>query len=335
MVLRMKKFKRLSLEEREMILALLNQGLSNRKIAAQLGRASSTINREINRFPSKMEYSPSKAHGLFKKEEFKRGRKRLFDERPELFQEVMDNLIQRLSPEQISKKMKREHANEPLKWMSHETIYRFIYAQPRGTLKKVLTSFLRRKRRLRRDRSAIHARRGQIPNAISISERPKEVDSRQIPGHWEGDLIIGKNHKSALGTLVERTTRFLVLVPIKGKDSKSVVESFSNVFKEVDPEMRKTMTYDRGLEMAEHEELTKDTGVAVYFCDPNSPWQRGTNENTNGLIRDYFPKGTDFNKITLEEIKFVQNQMNERPRKVLDWDSPKERFKKLGEALKS
>lgn len=329
----MKKFTRLSLEEREQIFALVNQGKTNRQIASLLNRANSTINREIQRCGSKESYSPSKAHKLVEKESPKRGRKRILDDRPDVLKEVFEHLFKNLSPEQISRKMKKEHANAPLKWISHESIYRYIYATPKGNLKKILISYLRKRRRLRKNRHSIHARRGQIQNATSISKRPKEVDSREVPGHWEGDLIIGKNHKSALGTLVERTTRFLLLVPIKGKDSKSVVEAFGEIFKEVDVKMRQSMTYDRGLEMAEHEALTEDTGVKVYFCDPNSPWQRGTNENTNGLLRQYFPKGTDFTKISLEELKYVQDEMNERPRKVLDWSTPKEMFKKLGEAL--
>ena len=156
-----------------------------------------------------------------------------------------------------------------------------------------------------------------------------------MPGHWEGDLIIGKNHKSALGTLVERTTRLTILVPVKGKDAKTVREAFAEVFSEIDPEMKKSMTYDRGVEMAEHRVLTEQTGVKVYFADPSSPWQRGTNENTNGLIRQYFPKGTDFSKVSLKEIKFAQDRLNNRPRKVLNWSTPLEAFKKLSGALKN
>jgi len=266
--------------------------------------------------------------------EKEKGRKKILDIRPEVFEEVFKRLFQKLSPEQISKKIKKEFADEPLRWISHESIYKYIYAFPRGELRKLFTSYLRTKRKLRRDRSNIHARRGQIPDATPISERPQEVDSRQVPGHWEGDLIVGKNHKSALGTLVERTTRLVILVPIRGKDAKTVREAFSEVFQEIDPNLRLSMTYDRGLEMAEHKILTKETGVKVYFADPNSPWQRGTNENTNGLIRQYFPKGTDFNKISIEEIKFAQEELNNRPRKVLDWESPKDEFKKLIGALK-
>mgnify|MGYP002633389915 CR=1 FL=1 len=329
------KYKRLSLEEREQIHALINQGKTNREVATVLNRAHSTVSRELKRCKTKFEYSPSKAHKHARGKDPERGRRKIFDIQPELLLKVYDQLIQHLSPEQISQKLKKEHADEPVKWISHESIYKYIYAFPRGELRKIFTSFLRSKRRLRRDRSHIHAKRGQIPDALSISERPSEVDNREVPGHWEGDLIIGKNHKSALGTLVERTTRLVILVPIKGRDAKSVRESFVDIFQEIDPQMRKSMTYDRGLEMAEHKILTEETGVQVYFADPRSPWQRGTNENTNGLLRQYFPKKTDFSKVSIEEIKFAQNQLNDRPRKVLNWESPKEAFKKLIGALES
>jgi len=329
------KYKRLSIEEREQILALVNQGKSNREIAESIQRSHSTICRELKRCGTKYEYSPTKAHQKARKKDDLRGRKRIIDSRPEAFEKALEKLFKKLSPEQISQTLKKEYADEPLKWISHETIYRYIYAFPRGELRKVFTSYLRRKRKLRQSRSNSHERRGQIPNAIPISERPKEVDTREVPGHWEGDLIIGKNHKSALGTLVERTSRFVILVPIKGRDAKSVRESFAEVFQEIDPKMKLSMTYDRGREMAEHVILTEETGVKVYFADPSCPWQRGTNENMNGLIRQYFPKRTDFTKVTIEEIKFAQNELNERPRKVLNWETPKETFKKLVGALES
>ena len=329
------KYKRLTIEEREQIHALVNQGKSNREIAISLKRSHTTISKELKRCGTKYEYSPTKADKKARKQNVHRGRKRIIDDRFHVLEEVFTKLLQKLSPEQISRTLKKEYADEPLQWISHETIYRYIYAIPRGELKKVFISYLRRQRRLRKSRSSSHDRRGQIPNATPISERPKEVETRQVPGHWEGDLIIGKNHKSALGTLVERTSRFLILIPIQGKDAKSVRESFEHVFNEIDPNMKLSMTYDRGHEMAEHVMLTEATGVKVYFADPNSPWQRGTNENTNGLIRQYFPKGTDFNKLTIEEIKYVQNELNERPRKVLDWENPKTIFKKLAGAIET
>jgi IS30 family transposase len=330
------KYKRLTIEEREQIHALVNQGKTNREISSVLNRSHTTISRELKRCGTKYEYSPSKAHNKARKLDSLRGRKKAIDISPELFADIYKRISLRNSPEQISEALKKESPDDPKKWLSHESIYKYIYAFPRGELRKTFTDFLRSKRKLRQDRSNVHSRRGGIPDATSISERPKEVESREVPGHWEGDLIIGKNHKSALGTLVERTTRYVILVPIPGKkDAKSVREAFSQVLNEIDPSVRLTMTYDRGLEMAEHKILTEETGVKVYFADPSSPWQRGTNENTNGLIRQYFPKKTDFSKVTLEEIKFAQNQLNERPRKVLDWDCPKNAFKKLVGALES
>ena len=326
------QYTRLTLEEREKIHALVHQGMTKRAIATELGRSHSTIVRELKRC-KEGEYSPSKAHKHARKLDTERGRKRIFELSPEVVMEAMTLLSSNLSPEQISQTMKKEHANKPLKWISHESVYKYIYAFPRGELRKAFTCHLRRRRKQRQNRSNIHKRRGQIPDAIPISERPAEVESRAVPGHWEGDLIIGKNHKSALGTLVERTSRLVLLVPLKGKDAKTVRESFADIFSEVEPSMKKSMTYDRGLEMAEHKTFTEDTGISVYFADPYSPWQRGTNENTNGLIRQYFPKGTDFSKVSLERIKFVQNQLNERIRKGLGWECPKEVFKKLVGAL--
>lgn len=328
-------YKRLTIEERERIHALVNQGKSNRQISLDLKRSHTTIAKELKRCGTKYEYSPSKAHKHAGRLAPERGRKRVLETRPEIFEEVFKKLFERNSPEQISRSFKKEYADEPLKWISHETIYRYIYAFPRGELRKLFTSFLRSQRRLRRNRSNAHSRRGQILDATPIAERPKEVDERRVPGHWEGDLIIGKNHKSALGTLVERKTRLVLLVPIKGKDAKSVKDAFAEVFQEIDPSLRLSMTYDRGLEMAEHKALTEETGVKVYFADPHSPWQRGTNENTNGLIRQYFPKGTDFSKVSIEEIKLAQHQLNHRPRKVLDWETPFKEFKKLVGALES
>ncbi len=311
------KYKRLTLEEREQIHALVNQGKSNRMIAIALKRAHTTIARELKRCKTRYEYSPSKAHKQASQISPSRGRKPIIEERPAVLYEAMKKLIADLSPEQISKTFKMEYADEPLRWISHETIYKYIYATPKGELRKAFTEHLRRKRRLRKDRSCAHRQRGQIIEPISISERPEEVNNRSVPGHWEGDLIIGKNHKSALGTLVERKTRLVILVPLKGKDAKTVRESFACVFEEIEPGMKESMTCDRGLEMAEHKALTEQTGVKVYFADPYSPWQRGTNENTNGLIRQYFPKGTDFTKVTLEQIKLAQHRLNNRPRKIL------------------
>ena len=213
--------------------------------------------------------------------------------------------------------------------ISHESIYQYLYCLPRGELKKELMKGLRQERKMRLDHKAIHARRQRIQDIISISERPKEVEDRIIPGHWEGDLIVGKLHNSAIGTLVERTTRLTLLVPLIDKDAVSVSKAFALAFKRIPKQFAKTLTYDRGTEMAQHKEFTRKTKIQVYFADPHSPWQRGTNENTNGLIRQYFPKGTDFKTIPLSAIKEAERRLNSRPRKALGFYTPSERFYEL------
>ena len=215
--------------------------------------------------------------------------------------------------------------------VSHESIYTYIYVLPRGELRKELISYLRQGKRGRQRRKRDTDERGKIPNMVSIHERPKEVADRTVPGHWESDLIIGKANASAIGTLVERTTRTTILVPLKAKDAETVRKSFARVVKRLPKEVFRSLTHDRGTEMHEHELFTKDTKVQVYFADPQSPWQRGTNENTNGLIRDFFPKGTDFSTVSNREIKRVQRLLNERPRKALDWRTPNEVFAELFE----
>ena len=188
---------------------------------------------------------------------------------------------------------------------------------------------LRRERKMRISRKAAHLRKPGIKDIISISERPEEVKDRIVPGHWEGDLIIGKMRNNAIGTLVERTTRLTLIVPLKSRDSLEVAKAFALAFKRIPKQFVKTLTYDRGMEMARHKEFTKETKIRVYFADPYSPWQRGTNENTNGLIRQYFPKGTDFSKISISEIKRVEQELNSRPRKILGFYTPSERFYEL------
>ena len=213
--------------------------------------------------------------------------------------------------------------------VSHETIYTYIYILPRGELRKELISYLRQGSEGRRRRYRTTEQRGKISNMVSIHERPEESKDRTIPGHWESDLIVGKDHASAVGTIVERTTRTTLLVPLKAKDAETVRIAFAKAVKHLPKEMMKTITHDRGHEMVQHELFTKGTKIQVYFADPYSPWQRGTNENTNGLIRQFFPRGTDFNTIPNTEIKRVQKLLNERPRKVLNWKTPKEAFKEL------
>ncbi len=205
-------------------------------------------------------------------------------------------------------------------------LYTYLYVLPRGELKKEILAYLRQKRRLYRNRKLSHEKRGQIPDMISIDERPKEVEDRSIPGHWEGDLIMGKDHRSALGTLVERTTRWVFLVQLKAKDAESVRKAFAKIMKTLPQNLAKSLTYDRGKEMPEHRHFTQATKIKVYFAHPQSPWERGTNENTNGLIRQFFPKGTDFSKVSSKEIMRAQDLLNERPRAVNNYESPKERI---------
>lgn len=235
----------------------------------------------------------------------------------------------RWSPEQIAQTLKNIYAQDMMMRISHESIYTYLYTLPRGELRKELISYLRQGTEGRKRRKRDTDERGKISNMISIHERPREVATRTVPGHWESDLLVGKENKSAIGTLVERTTRATILVPLPAKDAETVRKEFAKVVHRLPKEMCKSITHDRGTEMKQHELFTKDTTVRVYFADPHSPWQRGTNENTNGLIRQFFPKKTDFSTVTKKELKYAQDLLNERPRKVLNWKTPKEVFEEL------
>lgn len=227
--------------------------------------------------------------------------------------------------------LKDVYAEDMTMRISDESIYRYIYVLPRGELKKRLIKGLRQERKYRRKRrvGAVEETRGKIADMLSIEERPKEVANRIVPGHWEGDLIVGKYKQSAMGTLVERTTRYTLMVSLEAKDAVSVRKAFAREIRILPKDMRKSLTYDQGKEMSEHKRFTLDTGMQVYFAHPGSPWERGTNENTNMLIRQYFPKGTDFRSITVRQIKAAQRQLNERPRKTLNWKTPIESLKEL------
>jgi IS30 family transposase len=210
--------------------------------------------------------------------------------------------------------------------ISHEAIYLFIYLHAKSELKKILIEQLRQKRKFRGNTRRGKDKRTTIKDPLSIDERPLDVKGRLIPGHWEGDLVMGKERMSAIGTLVERTTRTIIIVHLKARDATSVRKAFEKEFKSIPKQMKLSMTYDNGTEMAQHKLFTKNTKIKVYFAHPYSPWERPTNENSNGLIRDYFPKGTDFSLISKKELKRVQNELNERPRNVLNWKTPKEVF---------
>jgi IS30 family transposase len=316
-------------KERERIGLLHAGGASIPAIAQKVSRDPTTIRRELKRSrPRFLPYSPLRAEeDAVKKRQTPRRGKKL--DHPPLWRVVCTKLTLRWSPEQIAHHLMRTYPLDTRMHASHETIYTYIYVLPRGALRKELISYLRQGSRGRQRRKRDTDERGKIPNIISIHERPKEVASRTVPGHWESDLIIGKAHASAIGTLVERTTRTTILVPLKAKDAGTVRREFARVVKRLPKEMMKTLTHDRGSEMYQHELFTKDTKVQVYFADPQSPWQRGTNENTNGLIRQFFPKGTDFTRVSAMEIKRVQRLLNERPREVLGWRTPKEAFQVL------
>lgn len=322
-----KNYCRLSFDEREEISRMLFLGLSLRLISRSLNRHVSTISREVHSSKSnRYFYRAAKAQRLAHKNSKKRrlGKRKLLLN-PQLAKAVQSKIRLFWSPEQIAQWLKREYVENTMH-VSAETIYAYLYVLPRGELKKELIKGLRQERKRRRRRYHKSTRGvGSMPleDMLSIEERPKEVAERSIPGHWEGDILIGgKLQQSALGTLVERTTRTTLLIPLKGKSAKEVRTAFSREIKKLPRKICLSLTYDQGREMAEHKLLTKQTKVKVYFAHPRSPWERGTNENTNGLIRQFFPKGIDFNKISRSEIKKAERLLNERPRKILNWKTP-------------
>ena len=229
--------------------------------------------------------------------------------------------------------LKKAYPTDETMRISHEAIYQYIYVLPRGSLKQLLITSLRQERAYRRGKQKppnTEEKRGKIADMLSIEERPKEVANRTVPGHWEGYLILGKYKRTALGTLVERTTRKVILVPLgKHKDAMSVRKAYATELRKLPKELTKTLTYDQGKEMSEHKQFTIDTGIQVYFAHPASPWERGTNENTNGLLRQYFPKGTEFDTLTRKQIKQVERELNDRPRKVLNGKKPDEVFNSI------
>lgn len=324
-------YTRLSFVEREEISKGIYAREKLSQIAERLNRHPSTITREIARQVKRRRwcYSAVKGNVIAKENRKKSGRVKKIEANPQLLVYIQSGLKKEWSPDEISNRLKLEHPNDLNMRISHESIYQYLYCLARGELKKELMRGLRRERKERLSRFALHSRRSGITDIISISERPEEAEGRIVPGHWEGDLIIGKNHASALGTLVERTTRLTLLVPLKKKDAMSVRIAFAKAFKRIPNKMKKSLTYDRGLEMAQHKLFTEETKIQVYFADPYSPWQRGTNENTNGLIRQYFPKGTDFSKVTLASIRHAEKRLNSRPRKILEYRTPSERFYEL------
>lgn len=326
----MKQYHHLTVLERESLGYQLAQRKKIADIARAMGRHKSTLYREIAQsgFTQGSYRALTGQYAAFQRQQAAKKPQKI-QTNEALTQYIHDHLKLRWSPEQIAKRLKKEYPDEPAMYVSHETIYTYLYVLPKGALKQELLSYLRQKRGGRQKRKSGHQQRTNIPNLISIEERPQVVADRTVPGHWEGDLIVGKDHKSALGTLVERTTRTTILVPLKDKDAQAVRKAFAKELKTLPQQMKLSLTYDRGSEMSEHELFTKQTKMQVYFAHPQSPWERGTNENTNGLVRQFFPKGTDFTKVTRKEIKQVQDLLNGRPRKVLDWQLPFEVFNDL------
>src|SRR5476651_2546788 len=317
-----RNYTHLTTQERAVVMTMLDDQCSIRSIAKRLGRAPSSIGREINRAPGTGAYDANQAH-------LQSGARRIAPRRTPklhrdgaLFMVVRHFLKELWSPQQIANILRVMWPDDSDKTVSHETIYNAIYLHPRGELKRELIACLRHHNQVRKPRSRGTDRRGQIPDMQSIHIRPAEVEDRLIPGHWEGDLIKGASNRSSVGTLVERTTGFVVLAKMDNATTKTVVDSFSLVLNREPAAMRKTMTYDQGREMHGHKILTERTGVQIYFADPHSPWQRGSNENTNGLLRQYMPKGSDLSIYSQDELDAIALELNQRPRARFGFASP-------------
>lgn len=339
-----RSYTHLDCRERAFLQLGLERGETLRSLAERLGRAPSTLSRELarngwrdpSRSPPRRGRPPAaggyggyaalaadrRAHKLAHKP------RRLRRLRPgtALWARVVSLLQTGHAPEQISAILARMYPDEPHARVSHETIYTALYALPRGALRRELLDCLRRRRKRRRPRSQGADRRGRLSNMTSIHLRPPEVDERVLPGHWEGDLIKGARAASVVGTLVERTTLFTTLAKLDSASAEAAVTGFGRVLNRIDAQRRLSLTYDQGKEMAKHEQLSQNTGVAVYFADPHSPWQRGINENTNGLLRDYLPKSADLSAFSQDELDAIAWQLNARPRKSLGWRCPAELF---------
>jgi IS30 family transposase len=330
------RYRRLTNREREEISRGLSAGMTQAGIARRLYRHPATISREIRRNTGSRAGSAYLAFSANRKAAVRAssrrsGKSRLARE-ARLRAYVLTGLRREWSPREIQERLKKEYPLDMTMRISHEAIYRYLYVLPRGTLRQTLIKALRQEHKYRRKqkRGNTEEKRGKIADMLSIEERPREVADRSVPGHWEGDLIVGLHRRSALGTLVERTTRYTLLVPLgRDKSPVAVRKAYARAFRSIPGELKKTLTYDQGKEMLEHRRFTIDTGIQVYFAHPASPWERGTNENTNGLIRQYFPKGTDFSKVSRRRIKRVQRRLNDRPRAVLDYEKPDEVINRL------
>jgi transposase, IS30 family len=319
---------RLSLEDRVDIKLWLEDGESFAGIARRLGRATSTISREVGGRAGRQSYAPVAAHRQAGGRARRPKATRLASN-PRLCQRVIEDLMNLWSPEEISGRLRREFPDDPEMRVSHETVYKSLFIQGRGELRRELTRCLRTGRNKRKPRGRTE-QRGGIVDMVPISARPPEVADRAVPGHWEGDLIIGAGCRSAVGTLVERTSRLTVLLHLPDDHTAaSVRTAAAEAILELPDALRRTLTWDQGKEMTDHAAFTVDTGVPVYFCDPHSPWQRPTNENTNGLLRQYLPKSTDLSVHSRHDLRVIADSLNNRPRKALDYMTPSEKFAEL------
>ncbi len=319
---------RLSADERAEIRVGLELGWSFRAIGRHLGRSPSTISREVAAHGGRRAYRPLAAH----REAAARARRpkpTKLSVNPELAAVVAADLERLWSPQQIACRLRQAFPDRPEMRVSHETIYKSLYVQGRGELRRELTRCLRTGRAARTPRGQT-GNRGRIPGMVMISERPAEAEDRAVPGHWEGDLVMGKNNLSAIGTLVERSTRFVILLHLgHDKTAAHVRTQMAAAITALPDALQRSITWDQGSEMTQHAQFTIDTGIPVYFCDPRSPWQRGSNENTNGLLRQYFPKGTDLSRHTPADLQAAADSLNGRPRQTLNWRTPSESLNEL------
>ena len=320
---------RLSLAEREEISRGVMSGATFAVIAASLRRATSTVSREVAANGGRARYrahvADERALALMARPKISK-----LARCPRLRAEVEARLELRWSPQQIAKSLRHDFVEDSEMWVSHETIYTSLFVQGRGSLRKELAACLRTGRAIRRPQGRLPTNKGKLGEMVLISERPPEVTDRAVPGHWEGDLIMGSACKSAIGTLVERSTRFVMLLHLPdGHNAEQVRVALEKTIGRLPVELRRSLTWDQGKEMADHARFTIDTGVQIYFCDPHSPWQRGSNENTNGLLRQYFPKSTDLSGFTQKQLDAVAAQLNGRPRHTLGWRPPSEKFAEL------